>query len=70
MELKACPAECLHDAIRAQVAHVPNPLPHVFYRRQDIFGVMCGTCGCSTAYYRTEAEAVTAWNERKENEHE
>ena len=34
--------------------------------------VMCQTCGCQTGEYRTEAEAVAAWNtamgERKKGE--
>lgn len=54
--LKPCPAECLHTVDRGG--------PSLFRRRGDIFGVYCQTCQCSTEYYSTEAEAITAWNTR------
>lgn len=55
-ELKPCPAQCLHTVDRGP--------PTVFQRRSDIWGVYCQTCHCSTEYYGTEAEAITAWNTR------
>lgn len=40
---------------------------HVFKGYTDTFGVVCLDCCCETRqFYKTEAEAIEAWNRRAE----
>ena len=40
---------------------------HVFKGYTDTFGVVCLDCCCETRqFYKTEAEAIEAWNRRVE----
>jgi Lar family restriction alleviation protein len=36
-------------------------------REEGIFQVFCWECGASSGYFRTEQEAIEAWNRRVDN---